>query len=589
MRIYWIWLIFSIGGVLDLTLITWNFPIKQGRKFLGLFYGIILPMTACWKVHLVFQGKAADAVMIFLVAVLILGTWKFTEIKPGGVLTTFAFLYIGGVGSELLSVGIVSSVFGLPVFPIGEAKGTMLCVMTANVLMLFYLMLGSWLWKKYAQGKRVSQDFLLFFLVLAQTIFLFWIVNGGFQAIVPITIHLILGAGIIVFGTMSFSYIQIHAEEAKALEKKLKQIELQTQKDYERYRKLEEMEKLLHHIRHDFNNQLATVYYLLKDGKSQQAGKLLDEMEQALKEQKFHLQRQQIRPEREIPKEKIVLSSFTGTGKSVPGIPTGQILLIPLGQILLLPAIGQILAAHWKSKVLFFDAGILFLTIGTDGLWLFLLFIQHRRERMNERLLNDICRQQVEQNRENAVWEGIQERKALQEELLSCISEARKAIEMIEASRELSVVQNYLLNAGKKADIRYCENELVHTVLEEKQKNCQKFHISFSVQTEVPEHLKVKGSHLCSIFTNLLDNGINACKALPEDMRFITVRSRIQGDYLYIRVSNATSKEYQNRPILPGHGLGRQIIACLTAEYQGEYWTEEDEQIYVAVVVLQIY
>ena len=208
---------------------------------------------------------------------------------------------------------------------------------------------------------------------------------------------------------------------------------------------------------------------------------------------------------------------------------------------------------------------------------------------MNERLLKDICRQHVEQNRENAVCEGIQERKALQEELLSCISEARKAIEMIEASRELSVVQNYLLNAGKKADIRYCENELVHTVLEEKQKNCQKFHISFSVQTEVPEHLKVKGSHLCSIFTNLLDNGINACKALPEDMRFITVRSRIQGDYLYIRVSNATSKEYQNRPILPGHGLGRQIIACLTAEYQGEYWTEEDEQIYVAVVVLQIY
>ena len=51
-----------------------EFSHKAGPKFLGLFYGIILPMTACWKVHLVFQGKAADAVMIFLVAVLILGT-----------------------------------------------------------------------------------------------------------------------------------------------------------------------------------------------------------------------------------------------------------------------------------------------------------------------------------------------------------------------------------------------------------------------------------------------------------------------------------------------------------------------------------
>lgn len=578
MKIFWIWLIWSIGSVVDVTIITWNFPVKQGRKLLEMFYGIILPLTAGWKLYLVWQGRSTDIILLFLLVFLLWGTWKITGATPGEVLIAFAFLYIGGAGSELASVGILQSILGMPVVPFAEAEGSMLCVMLANIFMLFYLMMENWLWKRYGQEKLVNRDLLLFFFVLVQTVFLFWIVYAGYQKIISINFILLVAAAIIVFGTMSFSFVEIYDEETREREEKLKKIELESQKEYERYRELKEMEKMLHHIRHDFNNQLATVYYLLKEGKTEQAEKILDDIERELEDKEG----QEESPE-EIVKEskRFVLEEEEGVFPD----PGKQIILIPVGQMLLFPTMLRILAAHWGSWVLLIDAGVLLFTVGTDGLWLFLLFNQGRREKRNKELFAAICRQQVELNRKNVVLEGIQERKALKEELLFSLKRARAAVEV---SKEPSVFGSYLIHEQKKEELKLCNNELVNTVLEEKQKDCQNLHISFSAKVEIPERVEIKSSHLCSIFTNLLDNGIHACQSLPEAKRWILIQSKQQGDYLYLRISNATSEEYMNRPVRPGHGLGRQIIAGLAEKYQGEYWTKISGETYIAAVVLQI-
>lgn len=578
MKAFWMWLIWSIGGVVDVTIITWNFPVKQGRKFLEIFYGIILPLTAAWKLYLVWQGRSTDILLFFLLVLLLWGTWKITGATPGEVLIAFAFLYIGGAGSELVSVGILQTILGIPVIPLAEAEGAMLCVMLANVVLLFYLLMEHWLWKRYGQEKWVNRDLLLFFFVLVQTVFLFWIVYAGYQKIISINLILLIAAAIIVFGTMSFSFIEIYDEETREREEKLKKIELESQKEYERYRELKEMEKMLHHIRHDFNNQLATVYYLLKEGKTEQAEKILDDLERELENKK----EQEESPEETVKESKVfVLEEEKGV---FPG-PGKQIILIPVGQMLLFPTMLRILAAHWGSRVLLIDAGILLFAAGADGLWLFLLFSQGRREKRNKELSAAICRQQVELNRKNVVLEGIQERKALKEELLLSLKGARAAVEV---SKEPSALGRYLFNEQKKEGFKLCDNELVNTILEEKRKDCQNLCISFSARVEIPERIEIKSSHLCSIFTNLLDNGIHACQSLPKAKRWILIQSKQQGDYLYLRVSNATSKEYMNRPARPGHGLGRQIIAGLAENYQGEYWTKVSGETYVAAVVLQI-
>ncbi len=580
MRIYWIWLILSIGGVLDLTLITWNFPVKRGRVILAIFYGILLPLCSGQKTYLIFQGKSYDALFLSLLLVLILGTWRITGVKFGEILIAFAFVCVGGAGSELIALGVIYSILGIPVLPMDKAEGSMACMMLANGLMLFYLMGVNGFWKRYGQGKRVNRDFLLFFLVLVQTIFLYWIAYAGYQGYINITFGLLAGVVIIVFGTMSFSFIQIYDEETREEEKKLKRMELQVQREFVRFQELEEKERMLDQIRHDFNNHLSMVYYLSREGKMDQAEQLLDEMEQTLCD----------KGEDEASEKKTVVETERQTAEKVlvkfKGLWIRQLFLVPAGQLLLLPAVGQILAVHLKSWWLLADGIVFFLMVGTDGLWLVLLFKQRRREKRNEQLLADIYEQQAQQSREKILQEGRQERKELQKDLLSCLKDAKDKVEL---QKEPSALNNVLREMQKREKSRYCDNELVNMVLEEKLRECREFQIPVLVQVEVPKVLEVKSSHLCSVWTNLLDNGIHACKSLSPARRWMHIQSKKQGDYLYIRVSNSTSVDYGRRPSAPGHGLGKQILARLAVQYQGEYWTKVSDETYIATVVMQIH
>lgn len=580
MKVFWIWLILSTGGVLDLTLISWNFPMKQNRVLLAAFYGIVIPLTSVWKTYLTVQGKGTDAILLLFILLLIWGTWRITRLKFGGILTTFAFLFVGGAGSELIALGVIQLIFGIPVLPVNEAGGFMACMILANVLMLFYLMGVNWFWKRYAQGRRVNRNFLLFFLVLVQTLYLYWIACAGFQGYINVTINLLAGVVIIVFGTMAFSFIQIYDEETREEEKRLKKIELQVQKEFERFRELEEKERMLGQIRHDFNNQLAMVYYFSREGKTKQARQLLDDMEQLLCD---HGEDEAVQVKEYSGLEK---KSFMKEVVMTERLWVRQLFLLPAGQVLLFPTVGQILRLHLKSWWMLMDIVVFLLTVGTDGLWVILFVNQKRREKRNEQLLADIYGQQAQQNREKILQEGRQERKALQKELLYCLEKARTKIE---SQKESVALQGVLQESQNKERRMYCENELVNTVLEEKLKECQKLEISVSVQVEVPESVEIKGSHLCSVWTNLLDNGIHACESLPSARRWIHVQSKRQGDYLYIRVSNSTSEDYGKRPPAPGHGLGKQILARLASQYQGEYWAKAGKEIYIAVVVLQIH
>ena len=209
-----------------------------------------------------------------------------------------------------------------------------------------------------------------------------------------------------------------------------------------------------------------------------------------------------------------------------------------------------------------------------------------RREKRNEQLLADIYEQQAQQSREKILQEGRQERKELQKHLLSCLKDAKDKVEL---QKEPSALNNVLREMQKREKSRYCDNELVNMVLEEKLRECREFQIPVLVQVEVPKVLEVKSSHLCSVWTNLLDNGIHACKSLSPARRWMHIQSKKQGDYLYIRVSNSTSVDYGRRPSAPGHGLGKQILARLAVQYQGEYWTKVSDETYIATVVMQIH
>ncbi|MCL2420472.1 MAG: GHKL domain-containing protein [Defluviitaleaceae bacterium] len=137
----------------------------------------------------------------------------------------------------------------------------------------------------------------------------------------------------------------------------------------------------------------------------------------------------------------------------------------------------------------------------------------------------------------------------------------------------------------KTAENPFCNIPVINAILTEKAQACASADIDLTIELNLPDTLSVENIHLCSIFGNLLDNAINACKAAAYDTPpNIHLSTMMDGDYLFIKVTNP-SQTPPAKPA-PGRGYGSRILSDLSQRYDGDYWTEYKEGVFTAVVSL---
>jgi len=131
----------------------------------------------------------------------------------------------------------------------------------------------------------------------------------------------------------------------------------------------------------------------------------------------------------------------------------------------------------------------------------------------------------------------------------------------------------------------YCAIPVVNAILTEKEKSCVASSIGLSVDLDIPNAFTVSPIHLCSIFSNILDNAIAACQRLhdaaPPVIRLSTL---IDGDYLFIKATNPSDKPSQ-KPA-PGRGYGMRILSELAKRYGGDFQSNYRDGVFTAVVSL---
>lgn len=131
----------------------------------------------------------------------------------------------------------------------------------------------------------------------------------------------------------------------------------------------------------------------------------------------------------------------------------------------------------------------------------------------------------------------------------------------------------------------YCDIPVVNAILTEKAQVCASAGITLKVDLKFPADLIVEQMHLCSIFGNMLDNAINACKpADSAETPVIELKTAAEGGYLFIKVVNP-SGEPPKKPE-PGRGYGSRILADFAERYGGVYSTEYADGIFTAMVSL---
>lgn len=178
--------------------------------------------------------------------------------------------------------------------------------------------------------------------------------------------------------------------------------------------------------------------------------------------------------------------------------------------------------------------------------------------------------------------------------------EIEKELEEVKFLTEVERKKNDLLSESqkqlqdKRTDLEqemkcYSSNVIVNAVVREKDKRCKELGFDLELDLMIPNKLEIEPLHVCSIFSNLLDNALEAVENMEQSNRSIELCAGLKNNYLCVKVSNTASKEHVKRKKRKNRGYGSLILQDIAGKYDGTYATSYAEGIYSAAIVVKAF
>ena len=161
------------------------------------------------------------------------------------------------------------------------------------------------------------------------------------------------------------------------------------------------------------------------------------------------------------------------------------------------------------------------------------------------------------------------------------------------------MISNLSEKINRTKENPYCDIPIINAVLTEKAGECEAADIQLIIDLDLPNHIDIPQMHLCSIFSNLMDNAIAACRNIANGTGaandtnpsqktatrpVIRLSSLAEGDYLFIKTVNPAIEPAMNAS--PKRGYGFRILSELSSRYDGKYQTEYNSGCFTAIVSL---
>ncbi|WP_296877317.1 ATP-binding protein [Thomasclavelia sp.] len=143
-------------------------------------------------------------------------------------------------------------------------------------------------------------------------------------------------------------------------------------------------------------------------------------------------------------------------------------------------------------------------------------------------------------------------------------------------------ILNIIKNKSSFYQTNYCQNKIVDAILYNKALVCRKNNIELAISVYLKNEININEIDLISLFTNLLDNAIEACLTLEPNQRKIEIKSRIINNYLVLSITNSYDVNKLNHDFTTtktdhiNHGIGLKIIDILIQKYHGTLKTKQD-------------
>jgi hypothetical protein len=260
--------------------------------------------------------------------------------------------------------------------------------------------------------------------------------------------------------------------------------------------------------------------------------------------------------------------------------------IFPLSQLITLYAFNDIIPAEGSSGGILGSIGILagFLA---DFILLYILVEQGQKEALAKQLQELETLHRVEQIHYQAIEARREEMAKLRHDFNNQLVTAYHLAEQGEIVQARTLLDAVKANIVGTGEYPYCGNAVVNAVLNEKAAACQARGIRLETELELGETPSIQPVHMCSIFTNLLDNAIHAAEECPVPERFISVKAARKEDYLHVKVENS-ALEAKKKNLSERKGYGQEILRDIALRYGGEFLTEWKDGIYRAMLALTV-
>lgn len=157
------------------------------------------------------------------------------------------------------------------------------------------------------------------------------------------------------------------------------------------------------------------------------------------------------------------------------------------------------------------------------------------------------------------------------------ISKYLRASKVESSNSALEQVQDMLDSISCVVDVN---NRVVSVILNEyvqTSRNCQ---IEWALDVQVPDELFVTAADLYVLIGNTLDNAIEACMELPEEMRKISLLLRTHNNILFYEVQNPYDPHHFHRIRNNYHGFGLKNVDRCVGKYNGKLEIFRDKEIF---------
>jgi len=165
-----------------------------------------------------------------------------------------------------------------------------------------------------------------------------------------------------------------------------------------------------------------------------------------------------------------------------------------------------------------------------------------------------------------------------------------------EADKARDYLQSYKNTLPDDSKIVFCPHNVINALLLYHAQNAKNQKIDYDVVVmDIPQSINLPDGVLTVVIGNILENALEACDAVTQSNRFVTVRGKAQNNSFFFSVENSyngeTVKGKKGEYLSTknsGRGLGLMSVRSIVERYNGIMEITEKDKIFGVSVFLNI-